>query len=566
MSKAENQEQEELERSLGPRYVPGPHDVVCKRGRKAYVHNAAFRNLLVQHVPSYMRVSRRAEKTCIIMAVVDLVRERGSFVRYCKKRKCWFDIGDYRSREKVGHSFRDVLAKGESSKWTTKTVEDDREDQGTLFRGAMARTAKSISRTSNVANNAREMLGVARGVTTHQVPQMNHEGVDHGFGVSQTSPQKLGPRFGTGTTARVENLGTPNTREGRGATVARNSETNPQKVGPWFEAGIMARGLQKLGAPNTREERASVSNNNRGATTTRVSQTSPQNMGPGVGAVLMARRVQNFGRPITRKECAPINNNKRGAITIPRLSQTIYQRRGPEVEAVLMARRVQNFRSPNASDPVNKNNRGATIPRLSQTSSQKVGLGFGAVPMTSDLQNLGRPDTREERAPVDSDNDRGPPIMTRVSQRNPQSFVNQRAPAMVQSTNTNGGVTFIRVSPAFNAPQRASTNKAEAHTVVQSNINNTTSSTPRKRSSNDKRSSKPHVQTTSEETIDNEGRTTTTMTTTTRVTRTETITVTTVTARTRNTDTEAEEEQPQECNQGNHRPTVPPNNVFSSRL
>lgn len=114
-------------------FQPGEHDVICSRGRNAYNHtgNKNLREVINFHTEQYSQSLSRAEKSILIISVVGIIRSRspeGGFVKFCPKNKCYFEIGDVRAREKVGHSFREAVSSGthlsraktSSSSWTPK--------------------------------------------------------------------------------------------------------------------------------------------------------------------------------------------------------------------------------------------------------------------------------------------------------------------------------------------------------------------------------------------------------------------------------------------------------------
>lgn len=146
---------------LAPNFKPGEHDVVCSRGTRVYnlVGNRNFRQVVDDHIKVYTRASTRAEKSVIIIRVVDIVRRRsplGGFIRFCKKTKRYLEIGDARAREKVGHAFREAISSSTSKDaggWqryshgvrsTCYSLESKEEKQQT------ATTASSIEKKKNL--------------------------------------------------------------------------------------------------------------------------------------------------------------------------------------------------------------------------------------------------------------------------------------------------------------------------------------------------------------------------------------------------------------------------------
>jgi len=92
-------------------FQPSARDVICCRGRKAYDHNRFFRDIIKAHMDKYNNAGSKVEKTLVVTSVVDAVREGspsgGGFVRCIANT--WYEVGDDVAREKVGHSFREML-------------------------------------------------------------------------------------------------------------------------------------------------------------------------------------------------------------------------------------------------------------------------------------------------------------------------------------------------------------------------------------------------------------------------------------------------------------------------
>lgn len=101
---------------LASNFHPGEHDVICSRGLRAYNHvgNRSFRQIIDENLVWYTQAKSRAEKSMTIMSIVDQIRRQspggGGFIRFCQRNKCYFEIGDCRAREKVGHAFRIAMS------------------------------------------------------------------------------------------------------------------------------------------------------------------------------------------------------------------------------------------------------------------------------------------------------------------------------------------------------------------------------------------------------------------------------------------------------------------------
>ena len=98
---------------LGLGYQMKVQDVLCfQRGsRESRIHpgNERLRVLIELHKESYQNAASRTEKTALVRKVVNIVRQSGgNFVR--SEGILWFDVGDAKAREKVGHSFRAALS------------------------------------------------------------------------------------------------------------------------------------------------------------------------------------------------------------------------------------------------------------------------------------------------------------------------------------------------------------------------------------------------------------------------------------------------------------------------
>jgi hypothetical protein len=100
-------------RRLAADFTPGPHDVICCKGKFAYNHegNKAFRKLIKLHQQSYDAVSgSKFLKSQIVSEIVGTVRElsqHGGFVKNIDG--VWYEVGDRAAKEKCGQAFRDLL-------------------------------------------------------------------------------------------------------------------------------------------------------------------------------------------------------------------------------------------------------------------------------------------------------------------------------------------------------------------------------------------------------------------------------------------------------------------------
>jgi hypothetical protein len=94
---------------------PGPYDVVCGRGKGSYNRpgNRLFRELVLEYVPEYMGARSKLDKSIVLNSIIERVQRQGNgtalFVKYDRRSKKWFEIGDDVAREKVGHALREAI-------------------------------------------------------------------------------------------------------------------------------------------------------------------------------------------------------------------------------------------------------------------------------------------------------------------------------------------------------------------------------------------------------------------------------------------------------------------------
>lgn len=90
-----------------PNFVPGEWDVICTREKAAFNHvgNRNFRRVIEDSVEAYIKTTTKLEKTIFAINLVDKFRKNskgGGFVKFCKERSRYVEIGDQGAREKVG--------------------------------------------------------------------------------------------------------------------------------------------------------------------------------------------------------------------------------------------------------------------------------------------------------------------------------------------------------------------------------------------------------------------------------------------------------------------------------
>jgi hypothetical protein len=98
-------------RRLPEEFQPGSLDVICQRGRVAFLHNQHFRKLVEGYVDRYANASSRVDKSMVVSEVMARVREAspdGGFVRL-EGDGFYYEVGDAIAREKCGGAFREFL-------------------------------------------------------------------------------------------------------------------------------------------------------------------------------------------------------------------------------------------------------------------------------------------------------------------------------------------------------------------------------------------------------------------------------------------------------------------------
>lgn len=107
---------------LGHSFQPGPHDVICGRGKSVFWHdgNQEFRRYIDENADRYRRARSKLDKSLIVIEIVDCIRSNspnGGFVKQIKPRgeasildgPHWVEVGDALAREKTGHALRDAV-------------------------------------------------------------------------------------------------------------------------------------------------------------------------------------------------------------------------------------------------------------------------------------------------------------------------------------------------------------------------------------------------------------------------------------------------------------------------
>ena len=99
-------------------FQPNSYTVLCGRGKDHYnwVGNRRFRAIVNMNLERYACARTKAEKTRIVMDVVELIHDSGGTFAKRHVNGDWYDIGYDAAREKVGALFRDALQKNQSTR------------------------------------------------------------------------------------------------------------------------------------------------------------------------------------------------------------------------------------------------------------------------------------------------------------------------------------------------------------------------------------------------------------------------------------------------------------------
>lgn len=104
---------ETIKNYLPSDFSPTALDVVCARGKEAYMHpgNKRYRDIISKYLKNYIKAETKNEKSSIVLKIVQEVRNDApaGFIRFCNIENLWYEIGDESSREKVGQTIRETL-------------------------------------------------------------------------------------------------------------------------------------------------------------------------------------------------------------------------------------------------------------------------------------------------------------------------------------------------------------------------------------------------------------------------------------------------------------------------
>jgi len=92
-------------------YAPKDEDVICSWARQNHSHpgNEKFRIMINEYASTYLNVSTKYQKSEVIAKIVAEVRSKspgGGFVKKDFYSNRWFEVGDEKARDKVGHAIR----------------------------------------------------------------------------------------------------------------------------------------------------------------------------------------------------------------------------------------------------------------------------------------------------------------------------------------------------------------------------------------------------------------------------------------------------------------------------
>lgn len=83
---------------LPPNFQPSSRDVICARGKQAFLHpgNKRFREIIAMNITSYASAESKNEKSSIVWRIIEDVGTgaNGGFVKYCSTQKLWYRLGD----------------------------------------------------------------------------------------------------------------------------------------------------------------------------------------------------------------------------------------------------------------------------------------------------------------------------------------------------------------------------------------------------------------------------------------------------------------------------------------
>jgi hypothetical protein len=152
-------------------FVPGTHTVICGRGKSCSKSpgNKHLRSLVNSHLTPYSMAKNKAEKSIIVSAIVDRVREDSPVGAFIKQEDDgeWWEVDDSFAREKIGCIFRDILhTKYRSStkaKQARKKSQEDSEEgsKKTAHQEALSHSSRSSGSNDQDVSHAHGQFSAA---------------------------------------------------------------------------------------------------------------------------------------------------------------------------------------------------------------------------------------------------------------------------------------------------------------------------------------------------------------------------------------------------------------------
>jgi hypothetical protein len=127
-------------------FVPGPHHVICAKGKAAKEHqaNRMLRSMVKSTIEEYSEAPK-LERSFIVSRVLKQIRKEGGFVREIDGR--WYDVSDRNAREKIGQLYRDALHT--QFKSSTKAKASIRRERRHMRRSATSGSSSASSSNSS---------------------------------------------------------------------------------------------------------------------------------------------------------------------------------------------------------------------------------------------------------------------------------------------------------------------------------------------------------------------------------------------------------------------------------
>lgn len=126
-------------------YVPKDEDVICSWARQNHSHpgNEKFRIMINEYASTYLNVTTKYQKSEVIAKIVAEVRSKspgGGFVKKDFYSNRWYEVGDEKARDKVGHAIRKAAV-----------------GLGKKLHGNKRQAQSSVAKRQQMKNKAREL-------------------------------------------------------------------------------------------------------------------------------------------------------------------------------------------------------------------------------------------------------------------------------------------------------------------------------------------------------------------------------------------------------------------------